>query len=322
MHTFPEYTNMLPTYTQFSDMPTLLKDHEQVLKFDQQLLKKANRRREQMSKEYKLLIKEFKRLGLSIPSKREFIRARLCVETRCVATKIPSLPGVSLSVVPLFDMINHSQDGIPDCKIVKVTSNCGHSNYVLELRAHKDFKAGEEVFIRYGQYSNIELYLNYGFVIEDNPIDSICLDGVLQVHEHYLKEKFNSFKNLDLKLHEIYQLELDQNSYYQRGEYYPWKLVTLLRILALSDNLSDQNSIHSAAQKIYCGSQSYFDEYSEGYVHEALLKILSEKIVLIDSIRSDFMKIPSTLQMLLNSSLKLLESARNIHTKRSKQQEE
>src|SRR5690242_4059650 len=41
----------------------------------------------------------------------------------------------------------------------------------LQISAFADIPANTQVYINYGPYSNRELFLNYGFMIPDNPYD-------------------------------------------------------------------------------------------------------------------------------------------------------
>ena len=45
----------------------------------------------------------------------------------------------------------------------------------MTLMAHKDIKAGDEGFTNYGEKGNNLLWLNYGFVVPDNPNVMISL---------------------------------------------------------------------------------------------------------------------------------------------------
>jgi hypothetical protein len=46
---------------------------------------------------------------------------------------------------------------------------------VFVMRALKPVKAGSELFSSFGQLSNSQLVVSYGFVLKDNPFDSVML---------------------------------------------------------------------------------------------------------------------------------------------------
>eukprot|EP00276_Gloeochaete_wittrockiana_P008005 CAMPEP_0184644264 /NCGR_PEP_ID=MMETSP0308-20130426/1017_1 /TAXON_ID=38269 /ORGANISM="Gloeochaete witrockiana, Strain SAG 46.84" /LENGTH=351 /DNA_ID=CAMNT_0027072701 /DNA_START=444 /DNA_END=1499 /DNA_ORIENTATION=+ len=74
-----------------------------------------------------------------------------------------------IAMVPFADMLNHSDASNkflyfdPRAKSVR-------------LRANRDYEPGEQVFVSYGQKSNAELLVGYGFAIRDNLYDSVELE--------------------------------------------------------------------------------------------------------------------------------------------------
>lgn len=70
---------------------------------------------------------------------------------------------------PFLDYFNHSND--TECEAgYNAATNC------YELRTKRDWKPGQQVFIKYGAHSNATLLMHYGFAIENSLNDSIRLD--------------------------------------------------------------------------------------------------------------------------------------------------
>lgn len=70
---------------------------------------------------------------------------------------------------PVADLFNHSDTG---CH-VSFDAHC------FTITADRDYKEGEEVYICYGNHGNDFLLVEYGFVMEKNRWDEVCLDGAL-----------------------------------------------------------------------------------------------------------------------------------------------
>jgi hypothetical protein len=96
----------------------------------------------------------------------------------------PSLsdPNAEPILVPLLDSLNHSRatpvswsvnrspNRIPETVLKQVGREPS-----LSLVSHLPIKKGEEVFNNYGPKSNDELLIGYGFVIKNNPEDTMLL---------------------------------------------------------------------------------------------------------------------------------------------------
>lgn len=81
----------------------------------------------------------------------------------------PEDPDECLALIPYADYFNHSDEG---CEVYYNTS-------VYEFRADRRYKAGEEVFMSYGDHSNDFLLVEYGFILEESRWDQACLDEVV-----------------------------------------------------------------------------------------------------------------------------------------------
>lgn len=74
-----------------------------------------------------------------------------------------------LALIPLADLFNHAAVG---CDV-------SYSPLAYSITANRDVKAGEEVYISYGNHSNDFLLVEYGFILVDNQWDQISLDDVI-----------------------------------------------------------------------------------------------------------------------------------------------
>jgi hypothetical protein len=71
-------------------------------------------------------------------------------------------------MTPLLDMLNHD---------VSITTKAQVESDILDLNVlDHSFKAGEEVKMSYGDLTNLDTMVNYGFVSDCNPCNVECLD--------------------------------------------------------------------------------------------------------------------------------------------------
>jgi len=121
----------------------------------------------------------------------------------------------ALIVSPVTDLINHSFE--PNCHVEGYYNSIENDSFV-EIRALRDIKAGEELTINYGDMSNYDYLMKFGFLNNNNPFDEYYLNldfgsavGYTgQVFE--LKQKIFSLTS-DLKLENIkvYRNRIDAN---------------------------------------------------------------------------------------------------------------
>lgn len=74
-----------------------------------------------------------------------------------------------LALIPLADNFNHADVG---CEVT-------YSATGYQIIADRRYMKGEEMYISYGDHNNDFLLAEYGFVLEENKWDSICLDELL-----------------------------------------------------------------------------------------------------------------------------------------------
>lgn len=81
-------------------------------------------------------------------------------------------PGMTLALIPLWDMANHTQGPMTTFFDVK--------NRMCECFAVEDVKAGEEFKIFYGARNNSDLFVHQGFVYSENQHDYVPIKlGIL-----------------------------------------------------------------------------------------------------------------------------------------------
>ncbi|XP_073241569.1 actin-histidine N-methyltransferase-like [Porites lutea] len=82
--------------------------------------------------------------------------------------KIPSTTGEpTLALIPMWDICNHSNGTITTGYVVAEDS--------CQSFSMKDFSAGEQVYIFYGERSNADLLVHNGFVYESNSHDRVTI---------------------------------------------------------------------------------------------------------------------------------------------------
>eukprot|EP00826_Nyctotherus_ovalis_P044151 TRINITY_DN4751_c0_g2_i1.p3 TRINITY_DN4751_c0_g2~~TRINITY_DN4751_c0_g2_i1.p3 ORF type:complete len:192 (-),score=62.82 TRINITY_DN4751_c0_g2_i1:345-920(-) len=119
-----------------------------------------------MKKDYDVIcsvVSEFSRIA----SLNDFMRMRTLVNSRIFGIKIDGEENDS--VVPFADMFNY-----------KYRSNMTYWSYDelnegFVVRTKEDVKAGQEIYVYYGNKSNSSFFLFYGFVVEDNANDDVTL---------------------------------------------------------------------------------------------------------------------------------------------------
>jgi hypothetical protein len=80
----------------------------------------------------------------------------------------PKGEGSEAAMLPLIDMCNHSFD--PNAKVAG-----SRTTDELSMSSLREIRAGEDVLLSYGNLPNDFLLLDYGFVVENNPYDTVKL---------------------------------------------------------------------------------------------------------------------------------------------------
>lgn len=103
----------------------------------------------------------------------EYLVSWFRISTRTFSYETPQMETYPwhdrLALVPVADLFNHADGG---CKV-------SYSPDGFEVCADRAYAAGQEVHISYGAHSNDFLLAEYGFVMEENRWDKVCLDDVI-----------------------------------------------------------------------------------------------------------------------------------------------
>lgn len=122
----------------------------------------------------------------------------------CVQSRSNFLDDGSYAMTPLLDMMNHNPNiqtkavvlGRKDKNKEKGFEKSSSAADALALPhgpalelsvLHHSFKAGDEVFMSYGDMTNLDTLCDYGFVADDNPCNVECLDVRLIVSPEPVK---------------------------------------------------------------------------------------------------------------------------------------
>ncbi|KAK9152374.1 hypothetical protein Syun_010683 [Stephania yunnanensis] len=106
--------------------------------------------------------------------------------------RLPSMDG-KVALVPWADMLNHS------CE-VDTCLDYDKSSKGIVFTTDRPYQPGEQVFISYGNKSNGELLLSYGFVPKEgtNPSDSVELSLAIKKSDKCYKEKSEALRKFGL----------------------------------------------------------------------------------------------------------------------------
>jgi len=91
--------------------------------------------------------------------------ALACVDSRA------NYLGESFAMTPMLDMINHDGSVLTKASVNEDKGFSG-SGDVLCLTSGRSYSKGEEAFISYGDLSNLDSLVDYGFVAENNAVNS------------------------------------------------------------------------------------------------------------------------------------------------------
>ncbi|XP_068637796.1 fructose-bisphosphate aldolase-lysine N-methyltransferase, chloroplastic isoform X2 [Aristolochia californica] len=111
--------------------------------------------------------------GISL---EDFMHAYALVASRAWGTS------KGLSLIPFADFLNH--DGLSGSVLLS-----DEDKRISEVIADRDYAVGEEVFIRYGKYSNATLMLDFGFTLSHNIYDQVQIWMAVSEHDPLCAEK-------------------------------------------------------------------------------------------------------------------------------------
>lgn len=129
-----------------------------------------------LSKQQAKFEKDWQVVSPAFPSlaREKYLYHWLLVNTRTFYHENPQtakLPKDSRMILqPVADLFNHAD--VSGCEVA-------FSPASFTITAERDFEEGEEVYICYGNHSNDFLLVEYGFVLDENRWDEVCLDEVV-----------------------------------------------------------------------------------------------------------------------------------------------
>uniref|UniRef100_A0A1J3FS42 Ribulose-1,5 bisphosphate carboxylase/oxygenase large subunit N-methyltransferase, chloroplastic n=1 Tax=Noccaea caerulescens TaxID=107243 RepID=A0A1J3FS42_NOCCA len=127
------------------------------------LHKETVKQKVRVEKEFSLVSEAFKQHLFNVierPALENFMYAYALVGSRAWETS----KGISL--IPFADFMNH--DGLSASIVLS-----DEDNQLSEVTADRDYSPGDEVFIRYGEFSNATLMLDFGFTLPYNIHDEV-----------------------------------------------------------------------------------------------------------------------------------------------------
>ena len=95
----------------------------------------------------------------------------------CVTSRANYLLDVGYAMTPVLDMFNHDSSSQTSASII---------DNELFLSVEKEFEMGEEVFISYGDLSNLETLVNYGFVVSAAAAAAAAADKNNEFNREYV----------------------------------------------------------------------------------------------------------------------------------------
>ncbi|KAK9464450.1 hypothetical protein V1512DRAFT_268249 [Lipomyces arxii] len=189
-----------------------------------------------------------------------FLRAWMCVNSRCLFLKIPGAPPEDcMTLAPMIDFLNHSDQ--PQCSI-SVTSIRGRKRFCLTTT--QDYQAGAEIFLSYGAHVNGFLLCEYGFTLESNMYTELDISGqVMQLLDDNKKQFLQTEGYLD-----DYTLTMDALSY--RTE--------VALAVAQSDIICNADSSSKTATLQLAQLRAFISGRSDGVRYRAKSQVLLSKI--------------------------------------------
>eukprot|EP01129_Flabellula_baltica_P006640 TRINITY_DN2500_c0_g1_i1.p1 TRINITY_DN2500_c0_g1~~TRINITY_DN2500_c0_g1_i1.p1 ORF type:complete len:517 (-),score=131.08 TRINITY_DN2500_c0_g1_i1:26-1516(-) len=147
----------------------------------------------------------------------------------CRKNRIPLIgksgkPVDALSLIPVYDLFNH-EDGDD------ITAEYSLETESIECRAKRSFKEGEQVYMFYGHRTNGDLFMNSGFVIENNKWDYITVLFSLIESDPLYAQKAQILAQHNIPERGLYMIY----SSLQGGNPISIELIQFLRIFVITD---------------------------------------------------------------------------------------
>jgi hypothetical protein len=112
----------------------------------------------------------------------QYVWAWLCVNSRCLYIPLTSNPLNNLTLAPVIDFLNHTDDAEKACTMT-YTSQRG-----MAIRTTSTYAPGDEIYITYGPHCNQFLLCEYGFALPANGHDFIDISDAIPLSPHKLAQ--------------------------------------------------------------------------------------------------------------------------------------
>lgn len=103
----------------------------------------------------------------------DYLEAWLVINTRSFYHSTPVTEQYDweerLTLLPVADLLNHAETG---CQVL-------FTDLEYTIMADRVYESGEEVSNSYGEHSNDFLLAEYGFILEENSWDEVCIDDAI-----------------------------------------------------------------------------------------------------------------------------------------------
>lgn len=198
---FEPYIMLLPHPSEIGS-PLTMSDEELKLFKDTSLQIKFIKERKHSLKDQFELVRSYIE-GITFD---EFLWAHLIITSRAFPYKIinPNSKPNLVMLLPIIDLLNHR----PNSKVEWSSDSSGNFRLSALLPPSTDLQR-IEVFNNYGPKGNAELFMGYGFVLEDNEYETLQLSLSLP---HKLKSDLKNQWNIRLPTIDDYTFLVDQNS--------------------------------------------------------------------------------------------------------------
>ena len=135
------------------------------------------------------------------------------------------------ALAPFLDLLNHSHEA-------SMTASLDTNDNCYKIVTHSAYAEGQQVFINYGAHDNAFLFVEYGFVLADNPYDGypISLDLVIDsIRKCFEKQNLS---NLDNKRKVLQTMAETENMFLTR-EGPTWALEAVVSVLVNVDDIAN-----------------------------------------------------------------------------------
>ncbi|XP_011177109.3 actin-histidine N-methyltransferase [Zeugodacus cucurbitae] len=102
------------------------------------------------------------------------------------------------ALIPFWDMANHRQG--------RITSYFNIETQQMDSTAQSDFKAGEQIFIHYGDRSNADLMIHNGFINPTNPKDFVSIKLGLGTTDPLVEKRAKLLQKMQIAKNTILQV--------------------------------------------------------------------------------------------------------------------